>query len=201
MTTSVDRRKFLAGATVAGSGFVVAKSGLPVADNRARTVNVMDFGARGDGITDDTAAFNRATQADKPWQAELEYAVLVPSGHYRIDGSVFVRKGQSLLGEGHASYIDARKARSSTFILGNQRNHQRGDEDPGGAPVRISGLRTLGGSSKHGLIYTRVAGFSINSLFMTACGIGLEIEGNDGIISDIYIDQCLNGVVLRRASR
>ena len=45
-------------------------------------VNVLDFGAVGDGVTDDTAAFNAA------WSATNPKAVLVPAASYKITGTV-----------------------------------------------------------------------------------------------------------------
>ena len=46
------------------------------------TVSVKDFGAVGDGTTDDTAAFNAA------WTASNPKAVLVPAASYKITGTV-----------------------------------------------------------------------------------------------------------------
>jgi polygalacturonase len=49
----------------------------------AETVSVLDFGAVGNGTTDDTAAFNAA------WTASNPRAVLVPAGSsYKITGTV-----------------------------------------------------------------------------------------------------------------
>jgi hypothetical protein len=45
-------------------------------------VSVLDFGAVGDGVTDDTAAFNAA------WSATNPKAVLVPAASYKITGTV-----------------------------------------------------------------------------------------------------------------
>ena len=44
------------------------------------TVSVFDFGAIGNGTTDDTAAFNAA------WTATNPKAVLAPAGSYKITG-------------------------------------------------------------------------------------------------------------------
>jgi polygalacturonase len=46
------------------------------------TVSVKDFGAVGDGVTDDTAAFNAA------WSATDPQAVYVPAASYAITGTV-----------------------------------------------------------------------------------------------------------------
>lgn len=167
----------------------------------SRTVNVVDFGAKGDGVTDDTEAFNRATQADVEWSWDLLGAILVPSGKYRIGGTVFLRKGQSLIGEGLSTYIDASGAKESTFVMGRRRDGRkgRGVEDPGGLPVRIESLMGLGGAADQGFIFASIPGFQINALFLTAVGLGIEIEGADGIVSDVEIDQSLTGILLRNS--
>ena len=57
--------------------------------------NVRDFGASGDGTTDDTAAFRAAIAT------ATAGAVLVPRGRYRLDGDLRIdRSGVVLLGEG-----------------------------------------------------------------------------------------------------
>jgi hypothetical protein len=57
--------------------------------------NVRDFGAVGDGVTDDTAAFNRAVATKRPG------AVLVPAGRYCITDFVTIRdSGVVLRGDG-----------------------------------------------------------------------------------------------------
>ncbi|MFA4945569.1 MAG: glycosyl hydrolase family 28-related protein [Lentisphaeria bacterium] len=61
---------------------------------------VRDFGAKGDGIADDTAAFNRAIAGTPAG------AVLVPAGRYRITGFVTIAKpGLVLRGEGPAASV------------------------------------------------------------------------------------------------
>ncbi len=68
----------------------VASTPLPVGDH----VNARDFGAVGDGRTDDTAAI----------QAALDAAVkqgpicFLPAGHYRLNGALTVPPGVTLLG-------------------------------------------------------------------------------------------------------
>jgi len=57
-------------------------------------LSVLDFEARADGKTDDTAAIQRAI--DKA--AETGGQVLLPAGRYLVEGSLTVKKGVSLIG-------------------------------------------------------------------------------------------------------
>lgn len=57
-------------------------------------ISVKDFGAKGDGVTDDTAAFNAASAA-----APVAAEIYVPSGTYILDGAV-LKYGQTLRGPG-----------------------------------------------------------------------------------------------------
>lgn len=195
------RRRDLVALT--GLGAAGAARAAPAASIHARppqqTRNVRDFGAKGDGVTDDTEAFNRATQADAEWSWDLLSSIVVPAGRYRLGGTVFLRKGQSLIGEGLSTYIDAAGAQRSTFVMGRSRDHRRGVEDPGGLPVRIQQLMGLGGAPSEGFIFAAIPGFQISSLFLTAVGLGIEVEAADGIISDIEIDQCLTAFLLRNS--
>lgn len=57
-----------------------------------RVVNVMDFGAVGDGVTDDTASFVGAITA----LGCLGGTVLVPTGNYRFSGPVGLLRNVSI---------------------------------------------------------------------------------------------------------
>jgi hypothetical protein len=59
-------------------------------------VNVKDFGAKGDGVTDDTPAFNAAITA-----ANSGTAVLIPVGTYLIRSGLQITKSIVLRGEGY----------------------------------------------------------------------------------------------------
>lgn len=160
-------------------------------------LSVLQCGADRTGVVDSTSAFNIATQATIPWSSALEYNITIPSGKYKIDGTVYVRKGQTLSGLGHGVYIDCSgniNGTNPSFSLGNGLINGVPTSDVGGSPVKIENLWTNGGSSNRGVIYTNAAGFEINSLFITASGIGLEINGADGIISNIELDQSLSAI-------
>lgn len=68
-------------------------------------LDVVSFGARGDGITDDTAAFEAALQA----AATKGERVTVPAGRFRIDGTLSIPVGVTLEGVWagpHTSMVD-----------------------------------------------------------------------------------------------
>lgn len=58
--------------------------------------NVMDFGAKGDSLTDNTDAFNRAIRA-----AEEGTAILIPEGKYIIKRMIVIERSVVLRGEGY----------------------------------------------------------------------------------------------------
>ncbi|MFN7900615.1 MAG: glycosyl hydrolase family 28-related protein [Synechococcaceae cyanobacterium] len=79
-----------------GSGFQASGTGAVqrhLKDKLAETVSVLDFGARGDGKADDTAAIQRALDAHP--------LVLLPPGTYRISDTLVLRRsGGGLIGSG-----------------------------------------------------------------------------------------------------
>src|SRR5690606_12128129 len=123
-----ERRAFLSklalsGIALGGAGRVQAQPA--AAQNAALHAweaglrDVRAFGARGDGITDDTDAFNAATSATASVTEQgSRIGIFVPPGTYRIDGTIFLHKGQSLAGAGDASVIDASRARGRTIVMG-----------------------------------------------------------------------------------
>src|SRR5208283_967892 len=65
----------------------------------AGQVNVADFGAKGDGKTDDTEAFQKAIDA----VTNSGGKVIVPVGRFRIEGSVRIKDGVTVAGLNESS--------------------------------------------------------------------------------------------------
>lgn len=79
-----------------------------IAGKLGETISVKDFGAAGDGLTDDSAAFQAALDS--------HHAVHVPAGTYRLDSEIQVKPRRRLTGAGRdATVIEARGARAFTF--------------------------------------------------------------------------------------
>ncbi len=98
----------------------------PIRDKLSDAVSVKDFGAVGDGVTDDTLAFHAALAAAK--------AVQVPAGTYCLSNTLTVAFGRTLSGVGQASVLKARGAGFDLIHL------------PDGYAT-VSGLRLEGGAA------------------------------------------------------
>ena len=64
------------------------------------TFNIRDFGAKGDGVTDDAAAIQAAINACTPGDT-----LLVPAGTYLIYSTVYPKSNMTILGTGASSVI------------------------------------------------------------------------------------------------
>jgi len=98
MDKFANRREFLTkGATAAGLmalGGAFASTEAEAAPVTSQLANARDFGAKGDGKTDDTAALRKAFK-DSP----AGTAVSLPRGDYVISGAIDLGVNQSLIGE------------------------------------------------------------------------------------------------------
>lgn len=91
-------------ASVTATGSTAARG---IADRFADIVNVKDFGAKGDGVTDDSAAFQAAGATGK--------TVVVPAGSYRVDSQAdghFFSLGDVTLSSRFVQVVNKRMAGS-----------------------------------------------------------------------------------------
>lgn len=79
--------------TASGSGAVTRTS----SDKLSDRVSIKDFGAKGDGLTDDTLAIQQALTAYD--------SVFIPEGTYLISGVITISERQSLQGAGQTSVL------------------------------------------------------------------------------------------------
>lgn len=88
-------------------------SGYTVADKLSQSVSVQDFGAVGDGVTDDTAAFDAAIATQK--------AVFVPRGTYKVSKFAAIDfDGFCIFGEGpDSSVIVTNDTTNDLFTFGD----------------------------------------------------------------------------------
>jgi hypothetical protein len=89
------------GITAAGS--VTSRS---LAARFADVVNVRDFGAKGDGVTDDTAAIQAAITAATRGAPTFSCSVFIPPGNYLVTSPILLPdRALRIVGAGASSYI------------------------------------------------------------------------------------------------
>lgn len=193
----------LAGDEGAGMiGFIQAITGAVARTLLAKgreSISVLDFGADPTGVTDSTAAFNLATSAAAAHTGNttnLKRGIRIPAGQYKVNGPVYVRKGQHLFGDGMgATYIDASMTSntSDVFILGTKSD---GTVDGGGLVAEVSDLYVIGGPASYAVINTTAcAGWNVHGIMFSSPGIGVKAGGADGLLHDCIFDEGLNHVV------
>lgn len=97
-------------------GFAFTKGAprwVPPASGGGSTVgSVKDYGAKGDGVTDDTSAFNAAIAAGLG-------VVSIPPGTYKITSTITLPLNTSLIGSGSNATIINYTGSSTAFIMGS----------------------------------------------------------------------------------
>lgn len=111
---------------------------------QAWSANVRDFGAKGDGVTDDTAAFQRALNNRK-----LDPNITVPAGVYVIK-SVTIYMGTNFIGAGASVTKLIRPAMSGNSRMVSYSYNSDGSLPGDSLPIVISGLTFDGNSSQQG---------------------------------------------------
>ncbi|MEG8028981.1 right-handed parallel beta-helix repeat-containing protein [Sphingomonas aerolata] len=170
-------------------------------DRLREAVSVTDFGAKGDGITDDTAAIQRAiayventadlsSGSNSP--ANGPQNLFIPAGNYRISDRLLITRSMSVYGDGHSEFS------SGTRIVqyGAGKDSFRVEPIAQGASVSFTDLTLrAGGEGGTGgnLINIRKAGGRCNSVRIIGCTFGtpqnLSINVQTG--DDYVISRCL----------
>jgi hypothetical protein len=185
-----------------GSGLLVTPAGAITArtlgEHLATIVNVRDFGAIGDGVTDDSAAFQAAASAAQARSGAV-YMPANPAPY--VLGTSLTLDGIGLIGDGPGSVVKLSLA--AGYGIGMT----------GDAP-RISNLRVLGPAAigwPAGAAEVDLAGVTLDAIQIAggthdailhhvqiaACDTGLAIEGPVRAIIDCGFMFCRNGVHLR----
>ncbi|MEM6902053.1 MAG: glycosyl hydrolase family 28-related protein, partial [Pseudomonadota bacterium] len=143
--------------TVPGNGAVPRD----LTDKLQDAISVKDFGAKGDGVTDDTLAIQSALASHQ--------SVLIPTGTYIISSTITVNEGQSLIGDGQATVV---KSTTNSFDL---------IELPAGYAT-IADLKLEGGATGIRL-HGRIAPCVQNAVRDVTIW-----EATDGVVLDGYTD-------------
>ncbi len=145
--------------TAGGAGAVTRTS----VDKFGDLVSVRDFGAVGDGLSDDTLAIQQAMAAHD--------SVYVPAGTYLLSGTLTLTEGKSLLGAGQASILKGNAGAGAGYdlieITGGYNTVSSLRLEGGGAGIRLNG-RT-GPCVQN----------TVNDVTVWGAGTGLLLDGYD----------------------
>jgi len=152
-----------------------------------RIPSVGSYGARGDGVTDDTAAFLAAARAG-PFR--------VPAGTYRVTDLV-LPEGTTIHGAGDSSFIRGKVTVASRCTLVSLKVGAAGQSFTAAAKaqgVRCRDVTFIGGSTDSAVVSLMLP---CKNLAFTHCTIatgggwnGVSILDHNGTIRDVTFDHC-----------
>jgi hypothetical protein len=168
-------------------------------------VSVKDFGAVGDGVTDDTAAIQAALDSNAG-------SVYFPKGTYAVSGSIYPASNQIVFGSGFQTIL---KATTTCDVIKGASDYVFGGTTGARENVVIRDLKIDGGgqtsdvytgvAASRGIYYSRIDGLLIENVWVTNCGImnaaaplsdagyggfGIRLEARYGPLHDIRIHNC-----------
>jgi hypothetical protein len=196
----LSRRRLLAGAGAAGAlagvaGLIPGRGADPALAAGANdgVVSVKDFGAKGDGVTDDSAAIQKAVDET----AGDGRTVFLPAGVYMLQKAVHMRDGLTMKGAGRFVTILRLMPSSNGPILETQVKNQF-DEDLTLMDVTLDG--DAGNTEQTGGSVALLHTYNIRRWHVARCrimrgrGYGAGLQGNpntgNGPQEDIYFADC-----------
>lgn len=188
------------GYQAAGAGAVVRS----VKDKLGEFVSVKDFGAKGDGVNDDTAAIQAAINSLPLNTANAGIltpegfanggAVFLPKGRYKVTATVNLKRGVRLYGEGREasqilsftsgtvlSYQDAGRAYPDQIVVEDLSIWQ----DPSVTPTKGAGIEVIDGQAAAESVFFRGANLIVKGTYYgirLSAGIGSALR--DSMISN-----------------
>lgn len=156
----------LVGYNEGGTGAVTTT----VQDKLRQTVSVKDFGAVGDGTTDDTTAIQNAINACKVGGIT---GLSFPSGKYLVSSTI---NFQGFFGDGGLSVVgQSATLKASSSLTGTVINiDDQGGSNNDRMNLRINNLNIIGNTTSSGSAY----GIQINAL-------------TSGVTADVFISNCV----------
>ena len=175
-------------------------------------VNVVDYGAKGDGVSDDTAAIAAAMNA----ALGAEQSVYLPAGTYKV-GSIRVPNGLTVTGAGmSASWLKGHLDFGSDQYISDLKIGDLGvsavKNTDGASSTTFERVRFRGGGGRNWTYVVSLgSGADCDHITFRACQIernlGVEVVGEDrgfnnvsvwtdrsGVVSDITFEGCHMGV-------
>jgi hypothetical protein len=147
--------------SITATGSTAARS---LANRFADVVNVKDFGAVGDGVTDDTAAFQTAANAS--------LHIFIPTGSYKITSQILCQTATNIIGSGRSSTTIIASGTSDVFVW-----QSSGFLTGAGIfNLSINGTAKAGGNC---IKAVKVARFNVRNISIIGGYNGIYIEGQN----------------------
>ena len=153
------------------------------------SVSVLDFGAVGDGVTDDTASFVAAIAA-----VADAGQIFIPTGVYLIDSTIIINKRVSIIGTGNVEQVTAGYVAGTEIRKAATLNGAVFEIAQGKVNIESLWLKGLAGNGGGG-IYVRAPNFSAKSVTVSGMGdAGFTIGGvGAGInVNTWRLDACVS---------
>lgn len=150
-------------------------------------LNVMDYGAVGDGQTDDTRAIAEAVAAASPTSAPTGKTVYLPAGRYLVSAGVSLPPGVTLAGEGWNT-------------PGSQVNTFAGSWLFVGAGAGFSPVNIVGSGAAIRNIAFNVFDQSTSSAPASAQPM-VRVTGNNALVEDVLLYNPYGGIYLDGAAQ
>ena len=149
--------------------------------NNHLMISVKDFGAKGDGATDDTQAFKNAITKCN----ETKKTLYIPSGNYLITSSLGEVKNFSILGEKFASegyYGSLITYTGTNYLLNIGRSHC----------TTISNIGFIGNKNNNCLNIKQYSGYEnyFANLSFLKFKTAIKLDGNDNRLNNILVLEC-----------
>jgi hypothetical protein len=202
------------GAGADDNGRVLTATGMGVGTwiRQGNVVNVRDFGAVGDGVTDDTTAFNNALTALRaaPEEAGQFY---IPAGIYSLASTIdfTTTNGIRIIGDGAG-----KNAGNDSFPSQSSELLWAGANDTAmfrlhGSHNYVDGLTFNGGAKANGGIGIQVnreiglgsGGTVYGQVVFEQCSIGIKFDASSSAADHswfyIYFNECTSGIQVNQA--
>ena len=158
-------------------------------------INVKDFGAKGDGTTDDTAAiqatFNSLNYADNPTSVAQMGTVYFPTGIYKISASINIKGGVTVKGAGRDSSIilNSSTTQDTLTVLQGTYNNAGTDITIMDLKLKCSVVPTAGAGINIGFNFP--SGYTVQNVNIIRCHVFGHFNGIElGNIVMGCMDQC-----------
>lgn len=180
---------------VFGTGTVEPYTGIWGGSFPVLVYNVKDYGAAGDGVTDDAAAIQSALNAGA---GKLVY---FPAGTYLVGTTLKVPSSTTVRGQGRDATTIKRKSGAAIWLMENADRATTGNTDISVSGLTFDGARTgtTDIPTRWGCYFSRMARLTVSECAFKSCdsdGLTIEFTNNATVVNNRCTDNVKVGIYL-----